>query len=283
MLAALAVTAGGATPAASAAASGRGVPRFSHVIMVFLENNSANTTFEAGASTAPYFDQLRRSYSYIPNYFGVGHASLDNYVAVFSGQTPTVITGKDCQGVPWGQCVYPANVPTIATALDSAHDSWKVYSEGTNGAALGGPCLHVRSRYSPDTYNGVGTANGYVQHHNPVVYFDSILLKGASETYCRSHNVDLSQLRSDLQHPNTFPNFSFIEPDFCHDGGALAQVEQAANEPGAVRDPGCLSLPEGPFVSRGSSGARRIPRILHPRGHERASVGLAQRDHRHLR
>ena len=32
----------------------------------------------------------------MPNYYGVGHASLDNYVAMISGQAPNPSTQADC-------------------------------------------------------------------------------------------------------------------------------------------------------------------------------------------
>ena len=32
----------------------------------------------------------------MPNYYGVGHASLDNYIAMISGQAPNASTQADC-------------------------------------------------------------------------------------------------------------------------------------------------------------------------------------------
>lgn len=229
------------TPDSASAAPS--VPHFSHVIVVFVENESATNTFEAGAANAPYFTQLRNSNAYIPGYYGVGHASLDNYLAVFSGQQPTLLTTHDCEGVPWGQCVYPSSIPTIATLLDAAGLSWRVYSEGMEGVpAIGGPCLHPASRDAPDSFDGVDT-NGYVLHHNPAVYFDSVLADGGSEAYCDEHNVDLSHLYQDLQSPAALPAFSFVEPDFCHDGVPAGT---------------CPSPPEGPNYPSGVPGIEKF-------------------------
>ena len=35
--------------------------------------------------------------AFVPNYFGIGHASLDNYIAMVSGQPPNFQTQADCQ------------------------------------------------------------------------------------------------------------------------------------------------------------------------------------------
>src|SRR5947209_4871854 len=64
-------------PAARAAAP-PGVPSFTHVVEVMLENESAASTFE-DPSAAPALAKLRRQGVYLPRFFGVGHSSLDNY------------------------------------------------------------------------------------------------------------------------------------------------------------------------------------------------------------
>jgi hypothetical protein len=69
------------------------------------------------------------------------HASLDNYIAMISGQAATPQTRNDCQtyaefaltGVtPDGQaigsgCVYPASIKTIADQLTARGRTWRAY------------------------------------------------------------------------------------------------------------------------------------------------------------
>jgi len=213
------------------------VPRFSHVIEVFLENETATSTWEDPVG-APALQQLRKQGVYIPNFYGVGHASLGNYEAAFGAVEPTTQGKADCAGQPYGSCIFPASVPTIAALLDEAGLSWKVYAEGMDGAPGGHACLHALDRNLPDFYQGPGS-NGYATRHNPPPWFDSILTKGGSEAYCQAHDVDLTHFTADLGSGAALPAFSFIEPDTCHDGHDTQSLG------------GCTLDPEGPTYPPG--------------------------------
>jgi hypothetical protein len=241
----------GAVPAfAPRATAAPVVPRFSHVVEVFLENETATSTWE-DAAAAPALQDLRKQGAYIPNFFGVGHASLDNYEAAFGAVEPTTQGKADCLGQPYGTCIFPASVPTIASLLDEGGLGWKVYSEGEEGAPGGHPCLHAVSRNGPDTYQGPGT-NGYATRHNPAPWFDSILTNGGSEAYCQAHSVDLTHLTDDLKAPTSLPAFSFIEPDTCHDG----HDTQSSG--------GCNLDPEGPGAPSGVAAINAwLPGFVH--------------------
>ncbi|HEV3127850.1 MAG TPA: alkaline phosphatase family protein, partial [Solirubrobacteraceae bacterium] len=224
-------------PAGAAAGPASGVPAFSHVVEVMLENQSATSTFE-DASAAPELAKLRRRGVYLPKFFGVGHASLDNYEAAFAAVQPTPQGESDCLGQPFGSCIFPASVPTFGGLLDAHGRSWKVYSEGMAGAPGGGNCLHAPSRNAPDPYQGPGT-NGYATRHNPAPWFDSVLDKGGSETYCQAHSVDLTRLWTDAGSSTTLPSWSFVEPDTCHDG------HDTSSSGGCGADPEGTGAPSG--------------------------------------
>lgn len=233
---------------AAASASSPTVPRFSHVMEVFLENESSSHTWDAAT---PYLHQLQRQGTFIPNFYGAGHASLDNYESAFAAVEPTTQGKADCLGMAYGSCIFPASVPTIGNLLDGAGLSWKVYSEGMAGAPGGGNCLHAVNRQAPDFYQGPGT-NGYATRHNPAPWFDSIVTKGGSEAYCQAHDVDMSQLTSDLGSGATLPAFSFIEPDTCHDGH---------DDSGSQ---GCAADPEGPAYPSGVAAIEAwLPGFVH--------------------
>lgn len=99
-----------------------GQQQIRHVFVITLENENYATTF--GANTkAPYLAQTLASQgALVQQYYGTGHVSLDNYIAMLSGQSPTSQTDNDCityqdfslTGMtPDGQaigtgCVYPA-------------------------------------------------------------------------------------------------------------------------------------------------------------------------------
>lgn len=226
-----------AAPSARAASASGGVPAFTHVVEVMLENESATSAFE-DPSAAPALAKLRQQGVYLPHFFGVGHNSLDNYEAAFAAVQPTTRSESDCLGQPYGSCIFPASVPTFGALLDAAGRSWRIYSEGMTGAPGGGNCLHSPSRSLPDPYQGPGS-NGYTTRHNPAPWFDSVLQAGGSEAYCQSHSVDLGEFWPDAASPSTLPAWSFIEPDTCHDG----------HDTGASG--GCGGDPEGPGAPTG--------------------------------
>jgi len=192
-----------------------------HVFVMQLENKGYDETWGPN-SVAPYLSQTLRSQGVLlSQYYGIGHNSLDNYIAQISGQGPNIETQADCQiftdfvragTVPPDQavgqgCVYPASVPTLAGQLSASGRSWKGYMED-----MGTPCLHpvIGSR---DSTQQATTASQYAARHNPFVYFHEIIDSPA----CQSQDVDLSALKTDLEQPRTTPNFAFITPNLCND------------------------------------------------------------------
>jgi hypothetical protein len=224
-LAAMAVAALAIQAAPAAAA----LPPIHHVYVIVMENEGASTTFAPG-SPAPYLSRTLRSQgAYLPNYFGTGHASNDNYIAMISGQAPNVLTQADCLLFtdflggsigPYGQvggfgCVYPSGVPNIATQMDSNGITWRDYNEdmGADAARETTTCGHpaVGGR---DGTQGAEAQDAYASRHNPFVYFHSII---DDTELCNTHVVNLSMLPQDLA-MHTAPNYVFITPNLCNDG-----------------------------------------------------------------
>ena len=70
--------------------------RIKHVFVIVLENEGFEVTFGPN-SKAPYLSQTLTSQGVLlSQYFGTGHVSLDNYVALLSGQAATPQTRNDC-------------------------------------------------------------------------------------------------------------------------------------------------------------------------------------------
>jgi phosphatidylinositol-3-phosphatase len=223
-LAALALLA--LAPAAHAAQ-----PPIAHVFVIVLENENADSAF-GPSSQAPYLAQtLTAQGAFVPGYYGTGHASLDDYVAMVSGQAPTIVTQADCPlffdvfpGVPTsdgqvlGQgCVYPAAVQTIADQLAANGLTWGAYMEdmGNDPARDNGTaCAHPAIGH-PDQTQQASATDQYATRHNPFVYFHSIIDDAAD---CAAHVVALSHLAGDLASASTTPSLTFITPDLCHDG-----------------------------------------------------------------
>jgi phospholipase C len=222
-----------------------------HVFIIVLENKGFGTTF-GPASTATYLSQtLTAQGQLLRQYYGIGHASLPNYIAMVSGQAPNLETQSDCRiytnvvpgvqtfffGQTQGQgCVYPADTKTIADQLTANGLKWKAYVQD-----MGSPCR----RPIPNSVDGTISArlgDQYATRHNPFIYFQSLLDSGD----CAAHDVDLAQLQSDLASAATTPNYAFIVPNLCEDG----------------HDAPCVDGRPGGLISADQFLRTWVPRIL---------------------
>ncbi|HEX3734896.1 MAG TPA: alkaline phosphatase family protein, partial [Solirubrobacterales bacterium] len=214
-----------ATPATAA-----GIPHINHLFVIVLENEDADESFGANPP-APYLGKtLKEAGVFMPSYFGIGHNSLDNYIAMISGQPPNMTTQADCPifsnmlpgtlnsaGIAVGQgCVYPRTVQTVAGQLEKSGQSWRGYMQDmANSVGAGDPatCRHPAIG-GPDETEAARPSDQYATRHDPFVYFHSIIDSPA----CQRNVVDLRKLPRDLHREKTTPNYVFITPDLCADG-----------------------------------------------------------------
>jgi hypothetical protein len=226
-LAALCAVALCAVPALATAAK---LPAIRHVFVIVLENEDAAASFGPSSPALYLAKTLPALGAFVPNYYAIGHHSLDNYIAMISGQAPNPATQSDCPTfVPltpgtigaFGQargsgCVYPATVQTLANQLTAHHLSWKAYEQsmGSDPTRESATCGHPAIGAADHTQVATPT-DQYATRHDPFVYFESII---ANQAYCDSHVVALTALGPDLAHAARTPNFSFITPDLCSDG-----------------------------------------------------------------
>jgi hypothetical protein len=211
-------------------ASAAGLPAIRHVFIIVLENESASTTFGPN-SPAPYLAKtLTSEGAYLPNYYGTGHESNDNYISMISGQAPNPQNQADCQDFDnfepdvigaYGQavgtgCVFPSDVKTIADQLDDAGLTWRDYNQSMGATPSREPsvCAHPGINQQDGTQTATA-ADQYATRHNPFVYFHSIIDNTA---LCDSHVVNLDLLPQDLASAASTPNYVFITPDLCSDG-----------------------------------------------------------------
>ncbi len=221
-----------------------------HVFVITLENEDYGTTWGAD-SAAHYLNRtLVAKGKLLTQYFGIGHASLDNYIAQISGQSPNPKTQGDCitysdfvsagtgkYGQALGQgCVYPAAVKTIGDQLTAAGQTWRAYLDG-----MGTPCKHPAvGQNDPNFVAKPGDM--YATRHNPFVYFHSII----DSPQCAKNVVDLTRLATDLKSVATTPNLVYVTPDLCHDG----------------HDTPCADGQPGGLVSADRFLAAEVPKIL---------------------
>jgi hypothetical protein len=242
---ALVAAAAAVTSGASAGAAFR-PPPIKHVWVIVLENESSDYTFGAtGQRQAPYLTKtLPAIGAYLPDYYGIGHDSLDNYVALVSGQSGNYELNEDCglyssfdqfsgenydKWTKYGQlsgegCVFPGSVKTLAGQLDASGDSWREYAQdmgidpdrdGTVKTALGPACGHPPLNGTDLTDSTSPKNDSYATRHNPFMYFASIT---SEKRLCDTHVLSLTPLASDLKRASTTPSYSFITPNTCFDG-----------------------------------------------------------------
>ena len=228
----------------------RGPRAIGHVFVINLENENYDTTW-GSTSPARYLNEtLVPKGKLLTQYYGIGHLSLDNYIAQVSGQSPNPATQGDCSkytefvsqgtgtyGQALGQgCVYPATVKTIADQLAAAHKTWRSYQED-----MLTPCRHPKIG-EVDATIVARPGDMYATKHNPFVYFHSII----DSPSCVENVVDFNRLNPDLAAVATTPNLSFITPNLCHDG----------------HDTPCLDGQPGGLVSADRFLAAEVPKIL---------------------
>lgn len=247
-----------------AAAGATSLPPVRHVFIIMLENKDNTATF-GPLSPAPYLSQtLVAQGAYLQNYFGIGHVSLDNYIALISGQAPNPDTQRDCQdyiefassgttsdGQAIGHgCVYPSSVHNLADELASKGLSWRSYAEdmGNDPARESATCGHpplgapdnTQKAQAPSAVAPQG--DQYATRHNPFMYFHSVI----DSSDCAAHVVNFRQLPRDLASYETTANLTFITPNLCDDG----------------HDAPCVTRQPGGLTSANAWLALWVPMIL---------------------
>jgi phosphatidylinositol-3-phosphatase len=189
---ALSATAATAAPTAHAVHP----PAIGHVWTIVLENSEFAQTFVAGRNDAPYLTrQLPSEGELLVQYFGTGHSSADNYVAMTSGQGPNPSTQGDCDtattlGGPAGRwhfdadgqaiddsgaspigCTYPPAVKSISDQLDGVHASWRAYMENMDAQPGTRPYCSNPYVTDPGTPLRYEAQPDYKDKHNPWAYY----------------------------------------------------------------------------------------------------------------
>ncbi|HTX05248.1 MAG TPA: alkaline phosphatase family protein [Steroidobacteraceae bacterium] len=238
------------------------LPPIRHVFIIVLENKSFSEAFGPNGA-APYLARTLPAHgALLENYYSIGHWSLDNYIAIVSGQAPNPATQRDCpqttefkpsgsgldaEGeLPGVGCVYPASVRTVADQLEKANLTWKGYMEDLDvDVARDRPatCSVARVGRTDLTEHASGN-DEYASKHDPFVYFHTIL---DHPMRCAAHVVNLAVLTTDLRRIATTPNYSFITPNLCHDG----------------HDPRCTDGAPGGLEGINGFLEKWVPRITH--------------------
>jgi hypothetical protein len=256
--------------------------RIRHVFIIVLENKNYADTFET-SSQDPYLRQtLVPMGALLSQYYGTGHVSLDNYIAMISGQAPTRDTADDCvpglagavgnfndvaqtgwaaqgQVAATGGCIYSVGVKTLVDQMHHVGLTWRGYMEdmGNDPARERASCGHPPIGIGTDLTNtaeapssAVPLGDAYATRHDPFMYFHSII----DAKSCDSEVVNLSHLPEDLAQARTTPNLVFITPNLCNDGHDGAGTGAAGTT--------CANGQPGGLTSSDQFLRTWVPRIL---------------------
>jgi hypothetical protein len=235
--------------------------KIKHVWLIVLENKAYDSSFTGLNNNTYLWQTLPAQGALLQNYYGTGHSSLDNYVALASGQAPQTDDQGDCPAYDamsgsvdtsgtlatnpnYGQfvsaaganapdgsngCVYPASVPTLFNQLDAAGVSWKVYAQDLGNPDASGPAHDAGTQYcgAPDPSVGptpVGGSGGTSsQYPNPSS-------ANATDQYVAKHNP-LPWFQSVLGSTDSDCNSSHLANLFDQTDGLYQDLQSARTTP----------------------------------------------------
>lgn len=180
--------------------------RFDHLYVIVLENHG----FDDGIANGPlpFVKKLAGEQGVATFYFGIGHPSLPNYLAMIGGDDFGV---RDDQPSCYATDIAPSTPchkiegDSLVDQLERAGLSFALYAESLPRT---GDLAHV----APNVPGGAI----YAQKHNPFAYYTQIATNPARRAQLKSSDA----LAADLA-AGAAPNFALIVPNQCHDGHGL--------------------------------------------------------------
>lgn len=173
------------TTTSPSSASPAGIPAFSSIWIIVLENHDYADVVDA--TDMPYLRGLIDRYGLAESYFGVARPSQPNYFALFSGSTHGV-TDNDSHDI---------DAPNVADQIEASGRTWREYAENVP------PGCFTGSR----SEGGRDGAGEYVRKHAPAISFTSI---STNPTRC-AFIEDMTAFRPGKA------DFTLIVPNQCHD------------------------------------------------------------------
>jgi hypothetical protein len=183
-------------PPATSAAGPASAAHYDHVFVVMEENHGFSDVI--GNPAAPNLNALADRYGLATSYYGIGHPSEPNYVALLGGSTFGVASDNPYY-------VNSVHERSLVSQMDQAGISWKAYLQGLPHPGYQGICYPAFCNGTPDK------DPLYVSKHNPVANFTT-----SWNAADRSRQVPAEQLGTDLAAGHV-PSLGLIVPDECHD------------------------------------------------------------------
>jgi len=216
-LAAAAISGVLALSAVAAPKAMEGVPRYDHVFVIVEENKDYDQILSP--ASAPHIAGLAARYGDAAQFFGEGHPSEGNYVALLGGDNLDMhdddafyckpgSTQPFCGGAAKpGYRDHTMHTPHLGDQLAAAGLSWKGYYE-----TLPEPGSLAIIAGDPKSTNTMRTASLYAAKHTGFTNFEST----QKDPHRAERLVGFDQLDRDLA-AETLPNFALIVPNQCNE------------------------------------------------------------------
>src|SRR5271163_28860 len=163
------------------------VGQLDHVFLIYMENKGVDNI--VGSPNAPYINSLINTEDYDSNYYALGHPSDPNYIRPVGGSD----FGLDYN--PAGN-VIDAN--SLMQEMDQAGISYAVF--GLNKKIPG----------------DLTSSGDYAVDQLPFAQFSYVF--DNTPAYLQEHLLPLTDLSTNLEDPNTFPEFTWIAADEANNG-----------------------------------------------------------------
>lgn len=161
------------------------VGQLDHIFLIYMENKGSDDIIDS--PNAPYLNSLINTYGYADNYFALSHPSDPNYIRVLGGTDFGIDYNPDAAGI---------DAPNLMQEIDQAGLSWAGYAQSMPNPGA----LEPSGDYSPDELQFIQFS--YVFDNTP--------------DYLQDHLLPLTDLSTDLENPNTVPEFTWIAADEDH-------------------------------------------------------------------
>ena len=136
---------GGTSPQAQCVITSTGTPvgGVKHVWLIILENKSYDETFTGLNQNSYLWQTLPQQGALLTNYYGTGHFSMDNYISLVSGQSPSYAVQDDC-----------------STTANMTNNNSGIITNGTVGTGTDTDGTTDSSGPTPTPPNPTGAGNG---------------------------------------------------------------------------------------------------------------------------
>jgi Phosphoesterase family len=155
--------------------------------VIYMENKGVDDI--VGSPNAPYINSLINTEDYDSNFYALGHPSDPNYFRILGGSD---------FGIDYNPAGNVITAPNLMQEMDQAGISWAGYAQ---------------SMPSP---GDITSSGNYAVDQLPFPQFTYVY--DNTPAYLEQHLLPLTDLSTDLQDPNTFPEFTWIAADEDNNG-----------------------------------------------------------------